>query len=184
MHIIFARPASTAGEWPLWESCQLGRNQGGPREGRRHAADAGGGVTCQQPSSSEPMTTLVLRPYTCHSCFSEWPVCDLQTFDGIDTCGQRLCDEIRQEIARYPHLERISFIGHSMGGLLCRYAVGELEFCQHQSSGCALSESLLGCSVCPLDMFSCSLVALQAAPRDSWGAIMPDSLPGCRKALP
>eukprot|EP00891_Asterochloris_glomerata_P004532 jgi/Astpho2/4532/Aster-00121 len=49
-----------------------------------------------------------------------------QTFDGIDTCGQRLCDEIRQEVARYPHLERISFIGHSMGGLLCRYAVGKL----------------------------------------------------------
>ena len=40
------------------------------------------------------------------------------TFDGIDVCGQRLADEMRQVVARHPSLERISVIGHSMGEYL------------------------------------------------------------------
>ncbi|EFJ47651.1 hypothetical protein VOLCADRAFT_91609, partial [Volvox carteri f. nagariensis] len=45
------------------------------------------------------------------------------TYDGIDVCGQRLADEIRSVVAAHPSLQRISVIGHSMGGLLLRYAV-------------------------------------------------------------
>ncbi len=42
----------------------------------------------------------------------------LQTFDGIDTCGERLADEIRAVAAQHPRLRRISFLAHSMGGLI------------------------------------------------------------------
>lgn len=44
----------------------------------------------------------------------------LDTFDGIDKCGERLADEIRAVVAQHPTLERFSAIGHSMGGLLLR----------------------------------------------------------------
>lgn len=49
-----------------------------------------------------------------------------KTFDGIDTCGERLAAEIRQVAAAHPGLQRISILGHSMGGLISRYAVGRL----------------------------------------------------------
>lgn len=49
-----------------------------------------------------------------------------ETFDGVDVCGQRLAHEIQDIIARHPELEYISMIGHSMGGLMLRYAAGYL----------------------------------------------------------
>ncbi|KAG2488152.1 hypothetical protein HYH03_013295 [Edaphochlamys debaryana] len=48
------------------------------------------------------------------------------TYDGIDVCGRRLADEIRAVAAAHPGLQRISVVGHSMGGLLLRYALGLL----------------------------------------------------------
>ncbi|KAL0029171.1 hypothetical protein WJX79_000097 [Trebouxia sp. C0005] len=50
----------------------------------------------------------------------------MQTFDGIDSCGDRLAAEVRQKAKEYPSLEKISLLGHSMGGLLVRYAAGKL----------------------------------------------------------
>ena len=47
-----------------------------------------------------------------------------RTLSGIDTCGKRVAEEIRQLVAEHPSLRRISFLGHSMGGLISRYAVG------------------------------------------------------------
>lgn len=44
----------------------------------------------------------------------------LQTYHGIDKCGERLANEIRQVAQQHPSLKRISVIGHSMGGLLAR----------------------------------------------------------------
>lgn len=55
---------------------------------------------------------------------SQWRVCSLLHADGIDVCGQRLVSEIQTIVARNPSLERLTIIGHSMGGLLARYAVG------------------------------------------------------------
>lgn len=49
-----------------------------------------------------------------------------ETYDGIDVCGMRLAQEIRSVVAAHPKLERISVVGHSMGGLLLRYAIGVL----------------------------------------------------------
>ena len=57
------------------------------------------------------------------------------TLDGIDVCASRLAEEVRAAVAeeRERHgseggvkLERISFVGHSMGGLIARAAVAEL----------------------------------------------------------
>ena len=50
----------------------------------------------------------------------------LETFDGIDKCGERLADEMRSVVAQHPSLERVTVIGHSMGGLLLRYATATL----------------------------------------------------------
>jgi triacylglycerol esterase/lipase EstA (alpha/beta hydrolase family) len=55
------------------------------------------------------------------------------TYAGIETCGHRLAAEINSIVVATPSLERISFIGHSMGGLIARYAAGELYNPQDQS---------------------------------------------------
>lgn len=52
----------------------------------------------------------------------------LQTYDGIDTCGDRLAVEIEHKAQEYPSLQNISLLGHSMGGLLVRYAAGACKF--------------------------------------------------------
>ncbi|XP_010936210.2 uncharacterized protein [Elaeis guineensis] len=48
------------------------------------------------------------------------------TFDGIDVMGERLAEEVISAIARRPELQKISFVGHSLGGLIARYAIGIL----------------------------------------------------------
>lgn len=52
------------------------------------------------------------------------------TFDGIDCCGDRLVtlvESIVEEHARQGlTVAKISLIGYSLGGLICRYAVGKL----------------------------------------------------------
>lgn len=51
---------------------------------------------------------------------------DAQTFDGIDACGERLAEEVRQYVAAHPSLARITVVGHSMGGLIARYTLGAI----------------------------------------------------------
>jgi hypothetical protein len=69
-----------------------------------------------------------------------------QTFEGIDLCGKRLAEEVREYVSLTPGLERISVIGHSMGGLISRYVIG--------APRSVLQESLLAvgsscaCSTC------------------------------------
>lgn len=50
----------------------------------------------------------------------------LQTFEGIDACGERLAAEIKEIAHANPSLRYISMLGHSMGGLMLRYAAGQL----------------------------------------------------------
>ncbi|XAR48455.1 hypothetical protein NMG60_11031277 [Bertholletia excelsa] len=48
------------------------------------------------------------------------------TFQGVDKMGSRLADEVVSVIKRYPGLQNISFIGHSLGGLIARFAIAKL----------------------------------------------------------
>eukprot|EP00798_Chlamydomonas_sp_ICE-L_P017627 gene17627-23968_t len=56
------------------------------------------------------------------SCVNEFQY----TFHGIDCCGHRLASEICDIVEKHDSLEEISVIGHSMGGLISRYALGLL----------------------------------------------------------
>ncbi|CAO2823014.1 unnamed protein product [Amaranthus hypochondriacus] len=48
------------------------------------------------------------------------------TFDGVDLMGERLADEVSNVISCRPGFQKISFIAHSLGGLVARYAIGKL----------------------------------------------------------
>lgn len=48
------------------------------------------------------------------------------TYDGVDLMGERLAEEVRQVIQRRRNLRKISFVAHSLGGLISRYAIGKL----------------------------------------------------------
>ncbi|CAH1439149.1 unnamed protein product [Lactuca virosa] len=58
----------------------------------------------------------------------------LLTFNGVDVMGNRLANEVVSVIKRYPNLEKISFIGHSLGGLVARYAIAKLYGVHTQDS--------------------------------------------------
>ncbi|CAN1228873.1 Putative lipase ROG1 [Linum grandiflorum] len=48
------------------------------------------------------------------------------TFDGVDLMGERLAEEVRLVVRRRPEVRKISFVAHSLGGLIARYAVARL----------------------------------------------------------
>ncbi|KAN0037176.1 hypothetical protein ACTFIV_002512 [Dictyostelium citrinum] len=50
----------------------------------------------------------------------------LATHDGIDKIGERLFNEVKELYEQYDQPEKISMIGHSLGGLITRYAIGLL----------------------------------------------------------
>ncbi|GKE87611.1 putative lipase ROG1 isoform X1, partial [Tanacetum coccineum] len=49
-----------------------------------------------------------------------------QTLDGVDIMGERLAQEVLEVIKQKPNLRKISFVAHSVGGLVARYAIGRL----------------------------------------------------------
>lgn len=53
------------------------------------------------------------------------------TYDGVSTGGERVFQEIEEEIEKLSkkgqEIRRISLVGYSLGGLVARYAVGLLE---------------------------------------------------------
>ncbi|KAE8657183.1 Alpha/beta-Hydrolases superfamily protein isoform 2 [Hibiscus syriacus] len=48
------------------------------------------------------------------------------TLDGVDIMGERLAKEVLEIIQEKPNLCKISFVAHSVGGLVTRYAIGRL----------------------------------------------------------
>ncbi|KAH7854782.1 hypothetical protein Vadar_017745 [Vaccinium darrowii] len=48
------------------------------------------------------------------------------TFDGVDQMGERLAGEVMEVVKRWPEVHKISFVAHSLGGLVARYAIGRL----------------------------------------------------------
>nr|GMD88919.1 putative lipase ROG1 isoform X1 [Ipomoea batatas] len=63
------------------------------------------------------------------------------TFDGVDVMGKRLAEEVTSVVQRYPNLQKISFIGHSLGGLISRYAIATLYGKGKENGDCELNES-------------------------------------------
>ncbi|KAK4771814.1 hypothetical protein SAY86_013589 [Trapa natans] len=59
------------------------------------------------------------------------------TFDGVDLMGERLAEEVKGVLRRWPEVRKISFVAHSLGGLVARYAIGRLyeENLQIESQG-------------------------------------------------
>ncbi|XP_022994966.1 uncharacterized protein LOC111490554 isoform X2 [Cucurbita maxima] len=49
-----------------------------------------------------------------------------KSFTGIDGAGKRLADEVVQIVKKTESLKRISFLAHSLGGLIARYAIAVL----------------------------------------------------------
>uniref|UniRef100_A0A1D1Y903 Putative lipase YOR059C n=1 Tax=Anthurium amnicola TaxID=1678845 RepID=A0A1D1Y903_9ARAE len=49
-----------------------------------------------------------------------------RTFDGVDVMGERLAEEVHAIISCKREIRKISFIAHSVGGLVARYAIGKL----------------------------------------------------------
>ncbi|KAL0697539.1 hypothetical protein Bca4012_053661 [Brassica carinata] len=72
-----------------------------------------------------------------------------QTFDGVDVMGERLAEEVRLVIKRHPSLEKISFVGHSLGGLIARYAVACLY--EQESRQDLPRNSDDTCDTCPVE---------------------------------
>ncbi|CAK7344592.1 unnamed protein product [Dovyalis caffra] len=48
------------------------------------------------------------------------------TFDGVDLMGDRLAEEVLAVVRRRPEVRKISFVAHSLGGLVARYAIARL----------------------------------------------------------
>ncbi|CAL4918803.1 unnamed protein product [Urochloa decumbens] len=49
-----------------------------------------------------------------------------RTFDGVDVMGRRLAEEVTSVVEKRPELRKISFVAHSLGGLIARYAIALL----------------------------------------------------------
>ncbi|KAM0915574.1 hypothetical protein ACQ4PT_010745 [Festuca glaucescens] len=49
-----------------------------------------------------------------------------RTFHGVDVMGRRLADEVISVVKCRPELKKISFVAHSLGGLIARYAIALL----------------------------------------------------------
>ncbi|KAL6191618.1 hypothetical protein ACLB2K_038008 [Fragaria x ananassa] len=48
------------------------------------------------------------------------------TFDGVDLMGERLAKEVLAVVRKRSEVRKISFVAHSLGGLVARYAIGRL----------------------------------------------------------
>lgn len=53
------------------------------------------------------------------------------TYDGIELGGERVCQEIEEEIEKLARegqeIKKLSIVGYSLGGLVARYAIGLLD---------------------------------------------------------
>ncbi|KQK13427.1 hypothetical protein BRADI_1g10070v3 [Brachypodium distachyon] len=49
-----------------------------------------------------------------------------RTLDGVDVMGRRLAEEVISVVECRPELQKISFVSHSLGGLIARYAIALL----------------------------------------------------------
>ncbi|XP_022858051.1 uncharacterized protein LOC111378976 isoform X3 [Olea europaea var. sylvestris] len=65
------------------------------------------------------------------------------TFDGVDLMGERLAEEVNDVVRRWHGVQKISFVAHSLGGLVARYAIGRLYECSTRTRSASDPENLL-----------------------------------------
>jgi hypothetical protein len=104
------------------------------------------------------------------------------TYEGVDACGRRLATEIEGLAAAHPSLRRLSVVGHSMGGLVARFALGALFEPERATvAGLALCHFVslatphLGCAADP--------ASPACVPMLAWGAAAPAAGPGLGRLL-
>ncbi|KAJ0970704.1 hypothetical protein J5N97_018663 [Dioscorea zingiberensis] len=85
------------------------------------------------------------------------------TLDGVDIMGERLAEEVIEVINRRPEARKISFIAHSVGGLVARYAIGRLYRPPRRKAGEDLSgdvgDGISGGTICGLEAMNFITVA-------------------------
>ncbi|KAF9614747.1 hypothetical protein IFM89_020580 [Coptis chinensis] len=64
------------------------------------------------------------------------------TFDGVDLMGERLAEEVLAVVKRRHGVQKISFVAHSLGGLIARHAIGRLYEPSPQSESLVLTGNL------------------------------------------
>ncbi|KAJ6863167.1 hypothetical protein NC652_039888 [Populus alba x Populus x berolinensis] len=65
------------------------------------------------------------------------------TFDGVDLMGDRLAEEVLAVVRHRPEVRKISFVAHSLGGLVARYAIARLYENLPKSAHSNLTENSL-----------------------------------------
>ncbi|XP_015877480.1 putative lipase ROG1 isoform X2 [Ziziphus jujuba] len=89
------------------------------------------------------------------------------TFDGVDLMGQRLANEVLAVVRKRPELKKISFVAHSLGGLIARYAVGMLYECVSTSEpsghngNCSVEEDTNNSSQCIKQLHHATIAGLE-----------------------
>ncbi|VFQ60342.1 unnamed protein product [Cuscuta campestris] len=69
--------------------------------------------------------------------------CYTKTFNGIDGAGKRLADEIIQLVQERKRLRKISFLSHSLGGLIARHAISALHTPSSSNAKCGPARGLI-----------------------------------------
>ncbi|XP_049933385.1 lipid droplet phospholipase 1-like isoform X2 [Nymphaea colorata] len=132
---------------------------------RSSAVANGGGTTVWRPSASAAPDHLVVMVNGILGSVTDWKFGAEQfarmlpdkvvvhcsernvstlTLDGIDVMGERLAEEVEEVITQMPGVRKISFVAHSLGGLVARYAIGRLyrppssEKGSHEGTICGL----------------------------------------------
>lgn len=82
--------------------------------------------------AAERMRQRLGRQFAIHCSLSS---CALKTFDGVDVMGKRLAKEVLEIIDKTPGVTKISFLSHSLGGLVSRYAIALLYSPPTRSEG-------------------------------------------------
>ncbi|KAL6911608.1 hypothetical protein ACP4OV_000413 [Aristida adscensionis] len=144
------RPGGDRLDLASWMRCFVSRTLPAPAAEAEAEADAEGkaaGSRVEEELGGEEADHLVVMVNGLYGSCSDWKFAAEQfvkrlpgkvfvhrsqsnhsklTYDGVDVMGERLAEEVRQVVQRRTNLRKISFVAHSLGGLVTRYAIGKL----------------------------------------------------------
>ncbi|KAG0535200.1 hypothetical protein BDA96_04G345900 [Sorghum bicolor] len=155
------RPGDEKPDLASWMRCFLSQRLPQPTAAAEETADAEGkaaGRREEEEVGAEDADHLVVMVNGLYGSSADWKFAAEQfvkrlpgkvfvhrsqsnysklTYDGVDLMGERLAEEVRQIVQRRRNLRKISFVAHSLGGLVTRYAIGKLyEPAMDETSSC------------------------------------------------